>query len=131
MSAKVDQILQDVKGLNSSELRELLRKMADSIELHDELILDGNARQNLAAFCTTWVEPEARQLMAESIDKNMIDKDEYPQTAEIERRAPGVSRDLAALLLDDIRRSIAFFAEHPVSKPLSRDEAGSYNHSGR
>jgi hypothetical protein len=39
MSAKVDQILQDVKGLNSSELRELLRKMADSIELHGWLQL--------------------------------------------------------------------------------------------
>jgi hypothetical protein len=34
MSAKVDQIIQDVKGLKPSELRELLRKMADSIELH-------------------------------------------------------------------------------------------------
>jgi hypothetical protein len=39
MSAKIDQILQDVKGLNSSELRELLRKMADSIELHEWLQL--------------------------------------------------------------------------------------------
>ncbi len=54
--------------------------------VHDELMLDGNARLNLATFVTTWMEPAARQLMAECIDKNMIDKDEYPQTAELERR---------------------------------------------
>jgi glutamate decarboxylase len=54
--------------------------------VHDELLLDGNSRQNLATFCQTWVEPEIRKLMDECIDKNMIDKDEYPQTAEIESR---------------------------------------------
>lgn len=54
--------------------------------IHDELMLDGNARLNLATFVTTWMEPEAEQLMAETFDKNMIDKDEYPQTAEIETR---------------------------------------------
>lgn len=54
--------------------------------IHDELMLDGNARFNLATFVTTWMEPEARQLMAETFDKNMIDKDEYPQTAELEKR---------------------------------------------
>ncbi len=54
--------------------------------IHDELILDGHSRQNLATFVTTWMEPEAEQLMSECFDKNMIDKDEYPQTAEIENR---------------------------------------------
>ncbi len=54
--------------------------------VHDELMLDGNSRLNLATFVTTWMEPEARQLMAETFDKNMIDKDEYPQTAELEMR---------------------------------------------
>jgi glutamate decarboxylase len=54
--------------------------------IHDELMLDGNARMNLATFVTTWMEPEARQLMSECFDKNMIDKDEYPQTAELEVR---------------------------------------------
>ena len=54
--------------------------------VYDELMLDGNARLNLATFVTTWMEPEARQLMAETFDKNMIDKDEYPQTAELEMR---------------------------------------------
>ncbi|PQO45306.1 glutamate decarboxylase [Blastopirellula marina] len=54
--------------------------------IHDELMLDGNSRQNLATFCQTWVEHEIHQLMDECIDKNMVDKDEYPQTAEIESR---------------------------------------------
>ena len=49
--------------------------------IHDELLLDGSARMNLATFVTTWMEPQADRLMAESVDKNMIDKDEYPQTA--------------------------------------------------
>jgi glutamate decarboxylase len=54
--------------------------------IHDELMLDGNARLNLATFVTTWMEPQAEALMAECLDKNMIDKDEYPQTAELEVR---------------------------------------------
>ena len=54
--------------------------------IHDELMLDGNARLNMATFVSTWMEPEARLLMDECLDKNMIDKDEYPQTAELERR---------------------------------------------
>src|SRR5436190_2371536 len=62
--------------------------------VHDELLLDGNARTNLATFVTTWVEPQARMLMAECIDKNMIDKDEYPQTAELERRCVNILASL-------------------------------------
>ncbi len=62
--------------------------------IHDELLLDGNSRQNLATFCTTWIEPEALTLMAECIDKNMCDKDEYPQTAEIESRCVHILADL-------------------------------------
>jgi len=54
--------------------------------VHDELMLDGNARMNLATFVTTWMDPQAQRLMTESLDKNMIDKDEYPQTAELESR---------------------------------------------
>ena len=52
--------------------------------IKDELMLDGNSRQNLATFCQTFVDEEIHQLMDDCIDKNMIDKDEYPQTAEIE-----------------------------------------------
>ncbi len=62
--------------------------------VHDELMLDGNARQNLATFCTTWLDPEVHKLMDESIGKNMIDKDEYPQTAEIESRCVNMLADL-------------------------------------
>jgi glutamate decarboxylase len=51
-----------------------------------ELLLDGQARLNLATFVTTWMPPIAGRLMAETADKNMVDKDEYPQTAEIEAR---------------------------------------------
>ena len=54
--------------------------------IHDELMLDGNSRQNLATFVTTYMDDEARLLFAETADKNMIDKDEYPQTAAIEGR---------------------------------------------
>ncbi len=52
--------------------------------IHDELMLDGSSRLNLATFVTTWMDPEAEKLMAETFDKNMIDKDEYPATAAIE-----------------------------------------------
>ncbi|RCS44645.1 glutamate decarboxylase [Bremerella cremea] len=62
--------------------------------IHDELMLDGNSRQNLATFCQTWVEDEIHQLMDECLDKNMIDKDEYPQTAEIEARCVRMLADL-------------------------------------
>ncbi|MFD3586579.1 glutamate decarboxylase [Streptomyces sp. NPDC058683] len=62
--------------------------------VHDELMLDGNARLNLATFVTTWMEPQAGILMAECDDKNMIDKDEYPRTAELEQRCVAM---LAAL----------------------------------
>ena len=62
--------------------------------VHDELMLDGNSRQNLATFCSTWLEPEVHQLMNECIDKNMIDKDEYPQTAELENRCVNMLADL-------------------------------------
>ena len=58
--------------------------------VHDELMLDGNARLNVATFVTTWMEPQAEQLMAECFDKNMIDKDEYPQTAELETRCVSI-----------------------------------------
>jgi len=62
--------------------------------VHDELMLDGNSRQNLATFCQTWVEPEVHRLMDECLDKNMVDKDEYPQTAEIEARCVHMLADL-------------------------------------
>jgi glutamate decarboxylase len=58
--------------------------------LTNELLLDGSARLNLATFVTTWMPPLAARLMADTADKNMIDKDEYPQTAEFERRCVNI-----------------------------------------
>jgi glutamate decarboxylase len=58
--------------------------------LSNELLLDGSARLNLATFVTTWMPAKAAALMALTADKNMIDKDEYPQTAEIERRCVNI-----------------------------------------
>ena len=62
--------------------------------IHDELMIDGNARLNLATFCSTFEEKQVHRLMNESISKNMIDKDEYPQTAEIEMRCVHMLADL-------------------------------------
>src|SRR5215467_7692684 len=62
--------------------------------VHDELMLDGNSRLNTATFCQTWLEPEIHRIMDECMDKNMIDKDEYPQTAELEARCVHMLADL-------------------------------------
>jgi len=62
--------------------------------IHDELLLDGNARQNMATFVTTWMDDYADRLFAENAGKNSIDKDEYPQTAEIERRCVNMVANL-------------------------------------
>ncbi|MDR1430545.1 MAG: glutamate decarboxylase [Propionibacteriaceae bacterium] len=52
--------------------------------VHDEAMLDGNARLNLATFVSTWMDHWADKLYSEAYDKNAIDKDEYPQTAAME-----------------------------------------------
>jgi glutamate decarboxylase len=62
--------------------------------VHDEAMLDGNARLNLATFVGTWMEDEANRLYAEAADKNIVDKDEYPQTAAIETRCWRMLADL-------------------------------------
>ena len=62
--------------------------------ISNELLLDGSSRLNLATFVTTWMPSIAARLMAETADKNMIDKDEYPQTAELEERCVNIVADL-------------------------------------
>jgi glutamate decarboxylase len=62
--------------------------------VHDEAMLDGNSRLNLATFVGTWMEPQALKIYTETVDKNMIDKDEYPQTAAIEERCVRIVADL-------------------------------------
>jgi len=73
--------------------REMLPQTAYQI-VQDEVSLDGNARFNLATFVTTWMDEEADRIYAATFDKNMIDKDEYPQTAEIEARCVRMLADL-------------------------------------
>jgi glutamate decarboxylase len=62
--------------------------------VHDELLLDGPSRLNMATFVGTWMEPEAQTLIAECQDKNIVDRDESPQTAELERRCVSIIADL-------------------------------------
>ncbi|WP_294536341.1 glutamate decarboxylase [uncultured Rhodoblastus sp.] len=62
--------------------------------VHDELLLDGNARQNLATFCQTWDDANVHKLMDLSINKNWIDKEEYPQSAAISERCVNMVADL-------------------------------------
>ncbi|WP_372466012.1 glutamate decarboxylase [Nocardia spumae] len=73
--------------------REMMPQEAYQI-VHDELMLDGVSRMNLATFCTTWIDEFAERLMAQSVAKNIVDKDEYPQTAEVERRCVRMVADL-------------------------------------
>lgn len=54
--------------------------------IHDELNMDGNPALNLATFVTTWMEPEAVKLISETLNKNFIDEDEYPQTQKVHDR---------------------------------------------
>src|ERR1700756_4330638 len=72
-------------GLDSETAYELITS---------ELLLDGQARLNLAPFVTTYMPAVAARLMSETADKNMIDKDEYPQTAEIEARCVSILADM-------------------------------------
>ena len=72
---------------------ELLPDTAYQI-VHDEALLDGNARLNLATFVSTWMDDQADRLYAETFDKNMIDKDEYPSTAAVESHCWRILADL-------------------------------------
>jgi glutamate decarboxylase len=79
----------------SAQIPERGQYLASTYELiSSELLLDGQARLNLATFVTTWMPSLAGKLMAETAQKNMIDKDEYPQTAEIEARCVRMLSDL-------------------------------------
>lgn len=62
--------------------------------IKDQLIDEGNARQNLATFCQTYMEPEVTKLMSETMEKNAIDKSEYPEVARLETSCVNVLADL-------------------------------------
>ena len=40
----------------------------------------------------------------------------------------GVSRDLASILLDDMRDAIAHFDKHPVTVPMTKEESSGFSH---
>jgi glutamate decarboxylase len=52
----------------------------------EELAVGGIPERNLATFVTTWMEPEARQVIDDNLHRNFIDHAEYPQTFEIQQR---------------------------------------------
>lgn len=54
--------------------------------VHNELTLDGNPHLNLASFVNTESTDLAKKLIAENVDKNLADNDEYPQLIELTQR---------------------------------------------
>ncbi|MDO4869847.1 MAG: glutamate decarboxylase [Bacillota bacterium] len=77
------------------KLRKLSMPAPVAKGLIESLLLDeGNSRMNMATFCQTHMEKEATELMSETLDKNAIDKSEYPQTAELENRCVNILADL-------------------------------------
>ena len=72
-------------GMTAEEARGLIQQ---------EMVLDGLPARNLATFVTTWMEPEADQVIQESLRVNFIDHAEYPQSAEIEQRCIRMLADL-------------------------------------
>ncbi|MCH9614097.1 MAG: Glutamate decarboxylase [Chlamydiia bacterium] len=54
--------------------------------IKDEMSLDGLPTLNLASFVTTWMDEEADKLIVNSLNKNFVDADEYPQSQVIHAR---------------------------------------------
>ena len=40
----------------------------------------------------------------------------------------GVSRDLGSLLVDDMKRAMDYFKQHPIQKPMTAAEASGFHH---
>lgn len=62
--------------------------------LQAEMMLDGDPNKNLATFVTTYMEPEARQVISENLHRNYIDHAEYPRTSEVMKRCVRMIHDL-------------------------------------
>jgi glutamate decarboxylase len=73
------------RGMSPDAAYELLRT---------GLMLDGNPTLNLASFVTTWMEPQADNLIRETLHKNHIDHDEYPAASIIEEACVHMLGDL-------------------------------------
>jgi glutamate decarboxylase len=53
--------------------------------VQSRLLLDGRAALNLATFCTTSAEPELEQIYADTASINLMNREEYPASSDIER----------------------------------------------
>ena len=62
--------------------------------VRSETLLDGDPSKNLATFVTTFMGPEARQVIDDNLHRNYIDHAEYPRTAEISKRCVRMLHDL-------------------------------------
>ncbi len=84
-----------IEGVPDNQLPKTGMPPLEAMRLIDEeLVLDGIPDRNLATFVTTWMEPEAQQVIAENLHRNFIDHAEYPRTAEIEQRCIRMLADL-------------------------------------
>jgi glutamate decarboxylase len=102
--------------------------------VHDELNLDGNPALNLASFVTSWMEPQADQLAAETLAKNLIDQDEYPQTEIVHQRvvsmigrlfhAPAHQQPTGTATIGSSEAIMLAMLAHKRSWQLRRDAAG-------
>jgi glutamate decarboxylase len=79
--------VQDDADVKRYRLPDVMSSAGDIARLvRDELLFDANPRLNLATYCTTEMEPEAQALMTEALDRNLVDRAQYPRAAELERR---------------------------------------------
>ena len=102
--------------------------------VHDELNLDGNPALNLASFVTSWMEPQADRLAAETLAKNLIDQDEYPQTEVVHRRvvsmigrlfhAPAHQQPTGTATIGSSEAIMLAMLAHKRSWQLRREAAG-------
>ncbi|HYM55563.1 MAG TPA: glutamate decarboxylase, partial [Solirubrobacteraceae bacterium] len=102
--------------------------------VHDELNLDGNPALNLASFVTSWMEPQADRLAAETLAKNLIDQDEYPQTEVVHQRvvsmigrlfhAPAHQRPTGTATIGSSEAIMLAMLAHKRSWQLRRQAAG-------
>ncbi|MHB8242909.1 MAG: glutamate decarboxylase [Solirubrobacteraceae bacterium] len=102
--------------------------------VHDELNLDGNPTLNLASFVTSWMEPQADRLAAETLAKNLIDQDEYPQSEVIHQRvvsmigrlfhAPAHQQPTGTATIGSSEAIMLAMLAHKRSWQRRREEAG-------
>jgi glutamate decarboxylase len=102
--------------------------------VHDELNLDGNPTLNLASFVTSWMEPQADRLATETLAKNLIDQDEYPQSEIIHQRvvsmigrlfhAPAHQQPTGTATIGSSEAIMLAMLAHKRSWQLRREAAG-------